>query len=715
MRVDAAPLKAQALKRLLGVWGLVLAMAAPSWAATWYAYPQMSSTISVKLENQANFTPANTIVEVAEGTKIMLQLDGQDTDYNNITVNGHNQSTQNTSFGYSWQLPGNQQAGVDTGRKSVDYQAPAYKDPAAGQYPVGQNDYTITGTLVDTGTVPQGDDGQVRDVDVVISFIIRVTKGHVRQWRSNPPINDVVQTPAAAVSVGPGQSQNLSIGQSGDQDEYSEDGGQTWPGSEGQNVTYSWSQTPAGVGDFVNGIDEPINKPPSGLNALSARWKARPTTVARTVTITCTIDDIQDGTPGRDDAHRDKSFTINVTGNPPPPPVPTATPRPTATPTPVNPVATYTGSTRACAGGVLNNELHELWFLLSVRNSTNGQALANQEITFRLENNPGADVESDAHGRKAMIIKTALRSVQYNESSLASEWTTRTNAAGGFILGILSSQLISDPAHPPVLTVLCAGKQALLRASGSPSLQSNIPLNFVAAEGKRRYGILEFDQGYSKDTGFDFSPQVFSKPGDVVAVKYLQKFWTLDSRASIDQNYFTRNTDGHPVPSIDNAPADRFYSQAELSATDPAGHKVRPASSLTDSDKWVPVSGHKVRVLINRILDEKGTAIYTAPTSPALPTTGPPSGLAFFCDSTGWPVDFNGNRVGNPNNFTPPASIPVQAGMVQRIQGGQATFYIRAGNGITSTPGGQVLNYTFQVVRFPHTIELRVIDYSQRK
>lgn len=141
-----------------------------------------------------------------------------------------------------------------------------------------------------------------------------------------------------------------------------------------------------------------------------------------------------------------------------------------------------------------------------------------------------------------------------------------------------------------------------------------------AAEGRRRYGILQFNRGYSTDNGWDFDGLLLFDGDEVSLSTYFLKFRKNES-APLDEKYFLMN--GQPVASVDTD-GDEWVSPEEAAVSE-----VRP--TLDDNDNWLSVSGHRLEIRIMEIIDADGFSV-----------TLPDPDYAYLCDAGGNRIDGNG-------------------------------------------------------------------------
>ena len=129
-----------------------------------------------------------------------------------------------------------------------------------------------------------------------------------------------------------------------------------------------------------------------------------------------------------------------------------------------------------------------------------------------------------------------------------------------------------------------------------------------AAEGRRRYGILAFDQGGTLDAqgaetdlGWDFNSQLLFQRGDPVTGTFHLMF-RKDENVPIDRLYFTRKDTGANIASIDlnTDNSTGWISQAEMDA-------ATARTTLDDDANWLPVSGHQIRINIRELVLADGT------------------------------------------------------------------------------------------------------------
>lgn len=349
-------------------------------------------------------------------------------------------------------------------------------------------------------------------------------------------------------------------------------------------------------------------------------------------------------------AYTDYSATL-----PTPTPSPTAGPTPTLTPTPVptatptplpepeagEPRAEFSGVTRAVAGGV-GDAAHTI--SLSARFTREGQPLANTDVSFRFENNRGQAKTAKFQG----------------PTGLVDQLTVKTDSQGNAGLSILSGDTIGE------VNVLAQAPNTL----NEVVLAGRTTCSFVPPVSKRRYGIKDFDQGWSRDIGWDFDQGRFLRDAGGQTTATLHLKFQRDPSIAEDRLYFLVPNPQSPGALMGVASLDT-NTDGDLTATEIAAGRERglpnpptPQYQMRDADNWLPVSGHEVLISIESIL---GFDNDTRAASPL---------YAYFVNEQGQVIDQNGNPKAEQDPFR--TNLPSYIKVVTDSQG-RAVVRLKAG------------------------------------
>lgn len=296
-------------------------------------------------------------------------------------------------------------------------------------------------------------------------------------------------------------------------------------------------------------------------------------------------------------------------------------------------------SARACAGAVADDDVHS--FALKIKGAAGAQ------LALSFANNVGQP-------KKAMFIV----------GGVAAETITVTMNADGDptqTVKVLSSDTISQPD----IVAQQAGTEV-----------GRITCDFAEAQSARRYGIIELNQGYGGDHGWDFDPEfLFDYDDRANATLYLR--FRKDPNKAVDQKYFLIN--GNKVSTIDTN-NDFRISDTEMAAAqarDSEEHPTTPTLKLDDADNWLPVNGHDLRISIGEVIANGATV-------------PPTRDYVYFVNAAGQPIDQNGNSFPDPTTFVLPAFVPAATadrGTTKKEKGVTLPIYLRAGpliNQVTS-------------------------------